>query len=567
MTSIPPLTAPLNRWHPWASPQRRTVLASLVLLIATIALYYPVSYYPFINFDDDVYVTRNLQVQKGLTWSTVEWAFRSTYVADNWHPLTWMSHALDCQMFEGNAGGHHAMNLAFHTLNVLLLFWVLYRATGSTERSFMVAALFAIHPINVESVVWISERKNLLSMLFFLLALGAYRWYASQPGLRRYLLVALLYCLGLLAKPQVITLPFVLLLWDYWPLGRFALCPSPSAFRQKYTPGASDEIQPAKDGPRSSAEERKAKSEERFLRLLLEKLPLLALSAASAAVTMRLQSAGGAVVEYALPLRLGNAVFSYVRYLAKAVWPSRLTILYPYPVNGLGIWKVSAALVFLVAISAIVIEKRNRGYLPVGWFWFLGTLVPMIGLVQVGPQAIADRYAYLSFVGLFIMVCWGAADWFQQVRWSPNILRAGSVAVLLVLSAITYRQIGYWRDSMTLWSHALQVTNDNWVADDKTGELLIAQGKVEEGMPYFYRAVALAPDDPFTNLTIGSYEQKQGKLRQAIERYKKVINVAHTSPVIKLQAFNSMCYAYRGLGDTGHADRCFEVVDRMRVYK
>jgi len=466
--------------------------------------------------------------------------------------LTWLSHALDCQIFEGNAGGHHAMNLAFHTLNVLLLFWVLRRATGSSERSFMVAALFAIHPINVESVVWISERKNVLSMLFFLLALGAYRWYASQPGLRRYLLVALLYCLGLMAKPQVITLPFVLLLWDYWPLGRLALRPSPSALRRN----SSGEI---------SGEKRTANSEWRWL--LLEKLPLLALSAASAAVTMRLQAAGGAVVEYALPLRLGNAIFSYVRYLAKAAWPSRLTILYPYPVSGIGIWKVSAALVFLVAISAIVIEKRNRGYLPVGWFWFLGTLVPMIGLVQVGPQAIADRYAYLSFVGLFIMVCWGVADWFQQVRWSPNILRAGSVAVLLVLSAVTYRQIGYWRDSMTLWSHALQVTNDNWVADDKKGELLIAQGKVEEGMPYFYRAVALAPDDPFTNLTIGSYEQKQGRLREAIERYKKVINVARTSRVIKLQAFNSMCYAYRGLGDTGHADKCFEVVDRMQVYK
>jgi protein O-mannosyl-transferase len=553
VTSIAPITAPQNRLRPWSSPERGTVLASLVLLIATIALYYPVSYYPFINFDDDVYITRNPQVQKGLTWSTAEWAFRSTYVADNWHPLTWLSHALDCQIFEGNAGGHHAMNLAFHTLNVLLLFWVLRTAPqGLTERSFMVAALFAIHPINVESVVWISERKNVLSMLFFLLALGAYRWYASQPGLRRYLLVALLYCLGLMAKPQVITLPFVLLLWDYWPLGRLALRPSSSALRQN----SSGEI---------SGEKRTANSEWRWL--LLEKLPLLALSAASAAVTMRLQAAGGAVVEYALPLRLGNAIFSYVRYLAKAAWPSRLTILYPYPVSGIGIWKVSAALVFLVAISAIVIEKRNRGYLPVGWFWFLGTLVPMIGLVQVGPQAIADRYAYLSFVGLFIMVCWGVADWFQQVRWSPNILRAGSVAVLLVLSAVTYRQIGYWRDSMTLWSHALQVTNDNWVADDKKGELLIAQGKVEEGMPYFYRAVALAPDDPFTNLTIGSYEQKQGRLREAIERYKKVINVAHTSRVIKLQAFNSMCYAYRGLGDTGHADKCFEVVDRMQVYK
>ena len=558
MTSITPITAPHNRWRYWSSPERGTVLASLVLLIATIALYYPVSYYPFINFDDDVYVTRNPQVQKGLTWSTTEWALRSTYVADNWHPLTWLSHALDCQIFEGNAGGHHAMNLAFHTLNVLLLFWVLYRATGFTARSFMVAALFAIHPINVESVVWISERKNVLSMLFFLLALGAYRWYASRPGLRRYLLVALLFCLGLMAKPQVITLPFVLLLWDYWPLGRLALRPSSSALRQN----SSGEI---------SGEQRTANSEWRpsgeWRWLLLEKLPLLALSAASAAVTMRLQAAGGAVVEHAFPLRLGNAIFAYVRYLAKAVWPSRLTILYPYPVSGIGIWKVSAALVFLVAISAIVIEKRNRGYLPVGWFWFLGTLVPMIGLVQVGPQAIADRYAYLSFVGLFIMVCWGAADWFQQVRWSPNILRAGSVAVLLVFSAITYRQIGYWRDSMTLWSHALQVTNDNWVADDKKGELLIAQGKVEEGMPYFYRAVALAPDDPFTNLTIGSYEQKQGRLREAIERYKKVINVAHTSRAIKLQAFNSMCYAYRGLGDTGHADKCFEVVDRMQVYK
>ena len=546
MTSIAPITARQSRLRPWSSPERGTVLASLVLLIATIALYYPVSYYPFINFDDDVYVTRNLQVQKGLTWSTTQWAFRSTYVADNWHPLTWLSHALDCQIFDGNAGGHHAMNLAFHTLNVLLLFWVLYRATGSKERSFMVAALFAIHPINVESVVWISERKNVLSMLFFLLALGAYRWYASRPGLRRYLLVAFLYCLGLMAKPQVITLPFVLLLWDYWPLKRMSCAGGMSALGEGKDPSF-----PSRN----------------FSGLLLEKVPLLALSAASAVLTMRLQAAGGAVVEYALPLRLGNAIFSYIRYLAKAAWPTRLTIMYPYPMSGIGIWKVSAALLFLVAISAIVIEKRNRGYLPVGWFWFLGTLVPMIGLVQVGVQAIADRYAYLSFVGLFIMVCWGAADWFQQVRWSPNILRAGSVAVLLLLSAVTYRQIGYWRDSMTLWSHALQVTNDNWVADDKMGELLVAQGKVEEGMPYFYRAVALAPDDSFTNLAIGSYEQKQGKLRDAIERYKKVINVAHTSPVIKLKAFTSMCYAYRGLGDAGHADKCFEVVDRMRVYK
>lgn len=564
MTSIPPIIAPHNRWRRWSLPERGTVLASLVLLIATIALYYPVSYYPFINFDDDVYVTRNLQVQKGLTWSTTEWAFRSTYVADNWHPLTWLSHALDCQIFGGNSGGHHAMNLAIHALNVLLLFWVLYRATGFKERSFMVAALFAIHPINVESVVWISERKNVLSMLFFLLALGAYRWYASQPGVRRYLLVALLYCLGLMAKPQVITLPFVLLLWDYWPLGRLALRPSSSALRQNSLDEISAEKRITNSEERPSGGQPRTNS-ERWL--LLEKLPLLVLSAASAVLTMRLQAAGGAVVGYALPLRLGNAIFSYVRYLAKAVWPSRLTILYPYPMNGIAVWKVSLALVFLVAISALVIEKRNRGYLPVGWFWFLGTLVPMIGLVQVGVQAIADRYAYLSFVGLFIMVCWGMADWFQQVQWSPNILRAGSAATLLLLSAVTYRQVGYWRDSMTLWSHALQVTNDNWVADDKTGELLVAQGKVEEGMPYFYRAVVLVPDDAFANLAIGSYEQKQGKLREAIERYKKVINVARTSPVIKLEAFNSMCYAYRGLGDTGHADKCFAVIDRMRVYK
>ncbi|MGC2112802.1 MAG: hypothetical protein WA655_24995, partial [Candidatus Korobacteraceae bacterium] len=312
-----------------ASSGKQPYLFGLLLVLLTVALYYPVKNHPFVNYDDNVYVTDNLHVQSGLSWDTVTWAF-AAHDAGNWHPLTWLSHALDFQLYDLNPGGHHLTNLLLHVLNALLLFWVLYRATGYVGRSFMVAALFAVHPVNVESVVWISERKTLLSMVFFLLALGAYRWYASKPGIGRYSLVAVLFALGLMAKPQIITFPFVLLLWDYWPLERMSFS------RDKRPDSAEAGTYPAKS----------------FVALLEEKLPLFAIAVASAAMTMKAQRAAGAVIPlgmYPLSVRLSNAIVSYARYLAKMIWPLHLAPMYPHPGDGLRAWQVYGALAFLLA--------------------------------------------------------------------------------------------------------------------------------------------------------------------------------------------------------------------------
>jgi len=290
--------------------KKRTLILGLVLVVATLVLYYPAIHHPFVNYDDDGYVTENHHVQSGLTWDSVAWAFTS-YDQANWHPVTWLSHALDWQLFQLDPAGHHGTNVLLHALNVAVLFWILLQATGSAGRSFMVAALFALHPINVESVVWVAERKNLLSMLFFLLALGAYRWYAREPRPGRYAVVAFFFALGLMAKPQVITLPFVLLLWDYWPLRRMFADGGPVATGTEIA-----------FPPRS------------FLNLLLEKLPLVALSAISAVVTMNAQRVGGGInPELSLAARLANAVVCYARYVGKAVWPTRLAPMYPHPGN------------------------------------------------------------------------------------------------------------------------------------------------------------------------------------------------------------------------------------------
>jgi len=505
------------------------LLLGLLLLVATVALYYPVHSYPFINFDDNRYVTDNPHIQI-LNLSMVKWALLHPYLY-NWHPLTWFSHALDIQMFGLDAGRHHEVNVILHALNALLLFWVLKRATGFTGRSFMVAALFALHPINVESVVWIAERKTLLSTTFFLLALGAYRWYALQPKLRRMAVVALLYGLGLMAKPQVITLPFVLLLWDYWPLRRM--------FAQ---PAAGLGIIPARS----------------FSALVKEKIPLFAICAVDALITMVAQHAGsGPAGPYTLPIRLENALVSYARYVGQLFWPAHLAILYLHPLKSLQWWQAAAALLFLLAISALVFAGRRHRYLVVGWLWFLGTLVPMIGLVQVYLQAMADRYAYVSFIGLFLMVCWGVSDWAEQRHLPRAVLPAVSVAMLLAITAVSHRQIGYWQDSVTVWTHTLEVTHNNWVADVYLGSALREQGQLDEALAHFYRADAnMTRRDPEVYLGIGSIEQQRGNLPVAIEYYKKALVVVDT-PGLRVQIFKHMGLAYRDLGDEISAQQCF----------
>ena len=529
---------PGSRWF------NQPLLLALLLVVATLALYYPVHGHPFVNYDDSLYVTDNVQVQSGINWDTVTWAF-TTFDVDTWHPLTWLSHALDCQLFQLNPAGHHDVNLLLHVLNVVLLFWVLLLATGYAGRSFMVAALFALHPINVESVAWVAERKNPLSMLFFLLALGAYRWYAREPRVGRYCLVAFLFALGLLAKPQVITFPFVLLLWDYWPLRRM-FAPTPESDSGTATQTA---IPPRK-----------------LSWLVLEKLPLLAFSAASAILTMKGVRAGAVNVWYSPSIRLKNAVFSYAQYLRDAFWPSRLGVFYPHPGNSLSAWQVGAALLFLLAITAFVIDRQRQRYLTTGWLWFLGTMVPMIGLEGVGyqgMQGMADRYAYLPFIGLFIMICWGISEWAKQRHISTAWLAGLSFAVLLALAAVTHRQIGYWSDSATLWSHTLQVTKRNWLAENNLGKILMSQGRVEEGMSHFLKATEIYPNDPVSNMNIATYEQQRGNLHEAIERYKKALGSSRDAS-LRFAALNNMGRAYQDLGDTTHAQECFAAAERMQ---
>jgi protein O-mannosyl-transferase len=533
--------------------RRRTLLFGLVLAIATVALYYPVHRHPFLNYDDSLYVTENDQVQAGLTWLTVKWAF-TTFEVGTWHPLTWLSQALDCQWFGLDPAGHHDTSLLLHALNVVLLFWVLQTATGYAGRSAMVAALFALHPINVESVAWVAERKNVLSMFFFLLALDAYRWYAQwvpHPShsrweggkIGRYLVVVVLFALGLLSKPQVITFPFVLLLWDYWPLQRMSFRGTESA--------------------KPSADAIPTRS---LSRLVLEKLPLFALSAASALITMAAARTDTEKVFYPRHIRIESAIVAYMQYLKHAFWPAHLAVFYPHPGSSLRPWHAYMALFLLAGITALVFEARSRRYLLVGWLWFLGTLVPMLGLQPVGykgMQGIADRYAYLPFIGLFIMLCWGVPDLVAvRTATSKRWLIGLSLALLLVLAAVAHRQLTYWSDNSSLWSHTLQVTGPNWLAENNLGRLLVSEGREEEGAAHLYRAVAIYPNDPVSNMNIALYEQKHGNLSEAVTHFKIAITMSHDEK-LKIAALNNLARAYTDLGDPARARECLAAATRL----
>ncbi|MGB8885577.1 MAG: hypothetical protein WCC87_02590 [Candidatus Korobacteraceae bacterium] len=522
----------------FAGLSARPMILGLLLVIATVALYYPVHGHPFVNFDDNDYVYDNAQIQSGLSWTTVKWAF-STSVAANWHPLTWLSHALDCQLFGINPAGPHDVNVLLHALDAVLLFWVLLRATGYAGRSFMVAALFALHPLNVESVAWIAERKTMLSAAFFLLALGAYRWYARQPRVGRYALVALLFALGLMAKPQIIMLPFVLLLWDYWPLERISFpFNKPSAA----TPGPAYPAKP-------------------ISWLLWEKAPLCVIALASAAITIKAQH--GARSWFPRTARVGNAILSYARYLGKTFWPWRLAPMYPHAGASISWSQVSAAAVVLLIITGLVIAGRRHRYLSVGWCWFLVMLVPMLGIVQVGIQAMADRYAYLSVLGVFIMVCWGIADWTEQKQLPSRLLPALSIVVLLALALVSRHQINYWSDNEFLWTHTLQITKANWVAEDELGSVLAMQGRVAEAMPHFYRAIALDPLDSTSNMAIGIYQVRRGEYADALDHYRVVLKDERAKPIARAQAYEGMAKAYRALGDTVEEQDCLRAAAKL----
>ncbi len=517
----------------FASSAKRNLILCLLLVAGTLVIYNAVNQNGFVNYDDDVYVTANRHVQAGLHWSTIRWAF-STFDAANWHPLTWISHALDFQLFKLNPAGHHYTNVLLHCANAVLLFLLLVEATQRTWPSLIAAAIFAVHPLNVESVAWAAERKNVLSMLFLLLALWAYQRYASKPSIARYAMVFVLFACGLMAKPQVITLPFLLLLWDYWPLRRLQF-----------------------GSPQAGAVEDRACS---LGWLFLEKVPLLALSAASAVVTLVGQQAGGAVrsaIEYRPTVRIENAIGAYFDYVGRLLWPLRLAPMYPHPGDSLRAWQISVAALFLIAVTVLVLAFREKRYLVVGWFWFLGALVPMIGLVQVGQQATADRYMYLPMIGLLVMLCWGLADWAGERKTHVVGLACAASLVLAALGALTYRQVGFWHDSETLWTHAVAVTKDNYVAHINLGETFLNQERTEEAAVHFRAAVQIRPGDPVAHLNLGTCERRNKNYAPALQEDQAVLHLT-SDKGLRTYALVNLGSDYRHLKDYSRARESYQ---------
>ncbi len=521
--------------------QRQSAVLCLLLVLLTLAFYNPVVHNDFTNLDDDHYIVHNSHVRAGLSWDTFKWAF-TTYDAANWHPLTWLSHALDCQLFNLNPAGHHYVTVLLHAGNAILLFLLLQSVTGFAWPSFVVAALFALHPVNVESVAWAAERKNVLSMFFFLLTLYAYGWYVRRAGVKRYAVLAALFALGLMAKPEIITLPFVLLLWDYWPLRRMlgdSVLSSgvPVAGEEPPAEIAAAVVTPA---PRSIS----------FL--LLEKVPLLLLSMGSAVITLVAQRAGHAMRVASDQVRLGNALVAYVRYLGKAFWPTRLAAVYPHPEGSLPFWQIVGSAGILLLLTVLALKMRNRRYLAVGWFWFLGTLVPVIGVIQVGVQAMADRYAYIAYIGLFICVVWSITEIARERKIASAWLALPAVLVLLTLGILSRRQIAYWHDSETLWRHTLSVTNYNYMAHDGLARTLARQGRTEEAMVEFKAAEQIAVYTASALVDIGVYAQTNGRLQDAIEQYQESLNASPDSKS-KSTALSYLGLAFTQMGDVGRA--------------
>lgn len=476
---------------------KRDALISFFLAVMTLAFFWQVGGFEFVNYDDDLYVTENLHLQKGFSPEGLRWAFTTTEAA-NWHPVTWLSLMLDERLFGRNPSGYHLTSLLFHILNTLLLFRALRRMTGDLWPSAFVAALFALHPLHVESVAWVAERKDVLSAFFWMLTMISYLRYTERPATGRYLLVLLVFAIGLMAKPMLVTLPFVLLLLDVWPLGRLNL----EALKQ------------------------------RGWLLVGEKIPLLALTLASSVITFLAQQSGGAVSSIErLPfsLRLENALVSYVRYIGKMLWPAKLAPFYPQIENGHPFWQTAGAALFLAAISILVFQmRRARPFLAVGWLWYLGTLVPVIGIVQVGAQAIADRYTYIPLIGLFIMIAWGVPPLLANRPFQKAVLGFSAVVLLSSLAILSWRQAGYWRNSLTLFNHALRATSRNYVAHVNLGTALEKNGNLDEAIVQYTKALQIQPLLDRAHSNLGAALNKKGEFSEAIHHFSIALEITPT---------------------------------------
>jgi len=482
-------------------------LLGLFLIILTVVTFEQVRTCAFINLDDGAYITANRPIQDGLTLKSVTWAFKTIHTG-HWHPLTWLSHMLDCQLYGLEPSGHHLTNLVFHIANTLLFFLVLRRMTGALWGSFFVAALFALHPLRVESVAWVAERKDVLSTFFWMLTMWAYIRYVEQAKLHRYLLALLFFVLGLMSKPTLVSLPFVLLLLDYWPLGRIQLPPSSmnlSSPSSKPT-NTSDQVSLA-------------------LRLIREKAPFFLLSAASSILTVFTVERAGAIKHIPFETRIANTLVSYVSYIIKMFWPRNLAVFYPYQ-ETLPMWKVVGSGLFLVSISILVIRAaRKHPYLVVGWFWYIGTLVPVIGLVQAGNQAMADRFTYVPLIGLLIMITWSLKDIFAGWRHRTVALSISVGLLLSLLMIVTKEQLKYWQNDVMLFEHSLAVTSNNFIIHDTLGVSLTRQGRIQEAIVHHTEALRIAPDFAKGHFNLGVALEQQGRAQEAAVHYVEALRI------------------------------------------
>ena len=487
----------------------------IFLIVSTFAVYSQVQDHGFLNYDDNTYVTKNLNVKAGLTKESVYWAFTTSYFS-NWHPMTWLSYMLDHQLYGSHPKGHHLTNLFFHIANALILFMVLLRMTGALWQSGFIAAMFALHPINIESVAWIAERKNVLSTFFWLLTMWSYIHYAEKPSIKSYGLVALFFVLGLMSKSMLVTLPFVLLLLDYWPLRRLKYGEEEGSdgVLREYTNKRSD-----------------------ILRLVHEKIPLFLLAAGASIVTFIVARTEG----LSLSARLTNAMVSYLEYLEKMVWPKGLAVLYPHPGDALAVWEGILCGMILVSITATSIRLiRKAPYFAVGWFWYLGTLVPVIGIVQAGNQAMADRYAYVPLIGIFIIVAWGLPELMAKWHHRDKVLTIATGVLIPTLMVISWGQVSHWKNSITIFKHAIRVTDKKYptfaAAHSNLGLALFAERKTEEAISHYKTAIKLKPDyaNAYNNLGVALFAER--KTEEGISHYKTAIGL---KPVFA-QAHNNL---------------------------
>jgi tetratricopeptide (TPR) repeat protein len=512
---------------------------AVVLMLVTLAVYWPALRCHFVSYDDPLYVTSNVHVQNGLTWESISWAFRSA-VASNWHPLTMLSDMLDCQLFGLDPWGHHLTSILLHSLNAVLVFLFFRGLTGANWRSLFVSALFALHPLRVESVAWVSERKDVLSAFFGLLSLIFYARYARQLRIQNwefrisYGLALFFLALGLMSKAMLVTWPFVMLLLDYWPLNRMGN---------------------TECGVRNFPQSLKT--------LVVEKIPFLALAIAASVVTLLVQQHEGAVETFERlgpGVRVENALISYCRYLGEMFWPVDLAIFYPHP----GYWplvKVLPAGALMLAISTLFwIKRRRYPFFLMGWLWFLGTLVPVIGLIQVGEQALADRYTYLPSMGVLIVVAWGAHELARCGKHCERAMVAAATTVLVLCIGLTWQQLGWWRNSETLFRHALKVTTNNYVAHADLGIALGGQGRIDEAIQEFQEAIRVKPNFTQAHYNLGSALSLKGQLREAISQFQITVRLQPGDA----QAHNSLGAAFFKNGQTTEAIQEFQEALRLK---